>query len=76
MKNLEIKRHYNIDYKNTNLLKKFVSVDGKILPKYVTILKPKNQRKLSKAIKLSRIAGLLKFLNNALMATTSVTTIF
>jgi len=64
MKNLEIKRHYNIDYKNTNLLKKFVSVDGKILPKYVTILKPKNQRKLSKAIKLSRIAGLLKFLNN------------
>lgn len=64
MKNAEIKRHYNLDYKNTNLLKKFVSVDGKILPKYVTILKPKNQRKLSKAIKLSRIAGLLKFLNN------------
>ncbi|YP_778572.1 50S ribosomal protein S18 (plastid) [Bigelowiella natans] len=64
MKNLEIKRHYNLDYKNTNLLKKFVSVDGKILPKYITVLKPKNQRKLSKAIKLSRIAGLLKFLNN------------
>ena len=64
MKNLEIKQHYNLDYKNTNLLKKFVSVDGKILPKYITILKPKNQRKLSKAIKLSRIAGLLKFLNN------------
>ena len=52
------------NYKNSNFLKKFISVEGKILPKFITLLHPKSQRKLSKAIKTSRIIGLLKFTNN------------
>lgn len=59
-----MKKSFVINYKNSNLLKKFISVEGKILPKFVTILVPKDQRKLSKSIKTSRILGLLKFINN------------
>ena len=53
-----------INYKNSNFLKKFITNDGKILPKFVTLLTPKDQRKLSKSIKTARIVGLLKFVNN------------
>lgn len=52
------------NYKNSNQLKKYINTDGKILPKFVTILSPKDQRKLSKSIKTARILGLLRFLNN------------
>lgn len=54
--------HFN--YKNSNKLKKYISADGKILPKFITCLSPKNQRRLSKSIKTARILGLLRFLNN------------
>ncbi len=54
----------NLNYKNVNLLKNYVRIDGKILPKYMTLLSPKIQRKASKSIKTSRILGLLKFVNN------------
>lgn len=53
-----------LNYKNSNFLKNFITNDGKILPKFVTLLSPKDQRKISKAIKTSRIIGLLKFINN------------
>ena len=53
-----------LNYKNSNSLKKYISVDGKIFPKFITTLIPKNQRKLSKSVKTARIIGLLKFLNN------------
>ena len=64
MKNKNRIFYYLLDYKNTNLLKKYISTDGKILPKFITVLSPKSQRKLSKSIKKSRIIGLMKFLNN------------
>ena len=54
----------SLNYKNTNFLKKFIATDGKIIPKYITILDPKNHKKLSKSVKVSRILGLLKFINN------------
>lgn len=50
-----------IDYKDTDLLKKFISERGKILPRRVTGTYAKNQRKLTKAIKRARIMGLLPF---------------
>lgn len=53
-----------IDYKNTDFLKQFISIDGKILPRFVTKLSAKKQRKIGKSIKISRIIGLLKFINN------------
>lgn len=48
-----------IDFKNTELLQKFVSGLGKIKAKKRTGLCSKHQRKLAKAIKRARILGLL-----------------
>lgn len=50
-----------IDYKDVELLKKFISERGKILPRRVTGTSAKNQRKLTVAIKRARIMGLLPF---------------
>ncbi len=51
----------HIDYKDTELLKKFISERGKILPRRVTGTKAKYQRKLTIAIKRARIVALLPF---------------
>ena len=51
----------HIDYKDVDLLKKFVSERGKILPRRVTGTSAKYQRKLTSAIKVSRIMALLPF---------------
>ena len=48
-----------IDYKDTDLLKRFISERGKILPRRVTGTSAKNQRKLTVAIKRARSMGLL-----------------
>ncbi|GHP13982.1 30S ribosomal protein S18 [Lentilactobacillus fungorum] len=50
-----------IDYKDINLLERFVSERGKILPRRVTGTSAKNQRKLTIAIKRARIMGLMPF---------------
>ena len=51
----------HIDYKDVDLLKKFISERGKILPRRVTGTSAKWQRKLTIAIKRSRIMALLPF---------------
>ena len=54
--------HINyIDYKDVNLLRRFVSEKGKILPRRVTGTSAKNQRRLTVAIKRARIMGLMPF---------------
>ena len=50
-----------IDYKDVDLLKRFISDRGKILPRRVTGTYAENQRKLTKAIKRARVMGLLPF---------------
>lgn len=50
-----------IDYKDVELLKRFVSERGKILPRRVTGTCAKHQRRLTVAIKRARIMGLLPF---------------
>ena len=50
-----------VDYKDTELLKRFISERGKILPRRVTGTSAKNQRKVANAIKRARIMGLLPF---------------
>jgi len=52
-----------IDYKNTKLLVKFISPQGKILPRRATGLTSKQQRFLAIAIKRARMTGLLPFVN-------------
>ena len=49
------------DYKDADLLKRFISEKGKILPRRVTGTCAKHQRALTVAIKRARIMGLLPF---------------
>ncbi len=48
-----------IDYKNINLLKKYVSENGKIMPSRVTSVSQKKQRELSISIKRARNLALI-----------------
>ncbi len=50
-----------IDYKNVQLLRRFVSERGKILPRRTTGTSARYQRMLSSAIKRSREIALLPF---------------
>lgn len=50
-----------INYKNIFLLRKYISIEGKILPRRLTNLNSKQQRKMAKAIKNARIMGFLPF---------------
>ncbi|KPQ36348.1 MULTISPECIES: 30S ribosomal protein S18 [Cyanophyceae] len=52
-----------IDYKDVELLRKFITERGKILPRRITGLTSRQQRDLTKAIKRARILALLPFLN-------------
>jgi small subunit ribosomal protein S18 len=52
-----------IDYKNVVLLRRYISVEGKILPRRITGLTSKQQRYMSLAIKNARIMTLLPFVN-------------
>ena len=50
-----------ITYKDTKILSNFISDQGKILPRRVTGLSSKQQKKVTKLIKTARIAALLPF---------------
>ena len=50
-----------VDYKDTELLERFISERGKILPRRVTGTSAKNQRKVVNAIKRARVMALLPF---------------
>jgi len=52
-----------IDYKDVDLLRKFITERGKILPRRITGLTAKQQRQLTKSIKRARILALLPFIN-------------
>ncbi len=52
-----------IDYKDVDLLRKFVTERGKILPRRITGLTAKQQRDLTLAIKRSRQVALMPFIN-------------
>ena len=52
-----------IDYKDVDLLRKFITERGKILPRRITGLTAKQQRDLTSAIKRARIVALLPFIN-------------
>lgn len=50
-----------IDYKNTDLLQRFMNDQGKILPRRVTGTSAKYQRQLSRAIKRARFLGMIPY---------------
>jgi small subunit ribosomal protein S18 len=52
-----------VDYKDIELLKKFINSYGQILPRRRTGTSAKFQRKLAEAVKRARIMALLHFPN-------------
>ena len=50
-----------VNYKDVKALSKFVSDQGKIIPRRVTGLTSKEQKRVAKLIKRARIAALLPF---------------
>jgi len=50
-----------IDYKEAGILKEFITERGKMLPRRITGVCSRHQRKLSVAIKKARILALLPF---------------
>jgi small subunit ribosomal protein S18 len=52
-----------IDYKDTELLRKFITERGKLLPRRITGLTSKQQRDLTEAVKRARLMALLPFVN-------------
>jgi small subunit ribosomal protein S18 len=51
----------SVDYKKTEVLKKFIDTHARIIPKRETGICAKHQRKLATAIKRARIMALLPF---------------
>nr|QCI07463.1 ribosomal protein S18 [Leiomenia cribrosa] len=62
-KSSPLKQSEKLDYKDIDLLRKFITDQGKILSRRSTGLTSKQQKKLTKSIKRARILSLLPFLN-------------
>ena len=52
-----------IDYKDVDLLRKFITERGKILPRRISGLTARQQRDLTTAIKRARMLALLPYVN-------------
>ena len=56
---LSLKNAPVIDYKNVNLLKKYISDNGKIISSKITSVSYNKQKKLTREIKKAKILGLV-----------------
>lgn len=56
-----VDKSHSIDYKDINVLKKYITERGKILPRRISGNCAKHQRMLTLAIKKSRTVALLPF---------------
>ena len=63
MKPDQLQQIQNVDYKDTELLKKFLNPHARILSRKKTGLSAKVQRKVAEAIKRARFLGLLPFIS-------------
>ena len=52
----------SLTYKNVDILSNFLNEQGKILPRRITDLNSKQQKKITKLIKQARIATLIPFI--------------
>ena len=60
-KNSESNNFNSLSYRDIKVLTNYISEQGKILPRRVTGLSSKQQKKVTKLIKTARIAALLPF---------------
>lgn len=56
------KKEFDIDYKNIELVSRYVSSRGKIISRRISGNCAKHQRKITKEIKLARFLSLLPYL--------------
>ncbi|MBI2441645.1 MAG: 30S ribosomal protein S18 [Lentisphaerae bacterium] len=49
-----------LDYKDSELLKKFMTEHGKIMPRRITGTTARQQRQLTRAIRRARVMGLVR----------------
>ena len=59
--NQQIKKTKTFDYKDITNLKSYISENNKIIPKRTTGLSAKEQRSLSRAVKLARFLALIPY---------------
>ena len=62
----EADKSLKIDYKDTALLKRFLTPEGKIRPRRQTGVNARNQRKLARAVKRARHLALLPYTDERL----------
>ncbi|KPJ89043.1 MAG: 30S ribosomal protein S18 [Spirochaetes bacterium DG_61] len=58
-----LRKAKSVDYKDVDLLRKFVTDRGKILPRRITGTCARHQRMLSRAIKRARMVAFLPFVS-------------
>lgn len=58
---VKINHQSDINYKDVELLRKFLTETGKIVPSRITGTSAKNQRQLSNAIKIARFLALIPY---------------
>ncbi len=56
---LSVKNAPIVDYKNINLLKKYISDNGKIISSKITSVSFNKQKKLTREIKKAKVLGLI-----------------
>jgi small subunit ribosomal protein S18 len=54
-----------VDYKDERLLRRFITENGKIIPRRISGVSAKTQRKITRAIKRARIMALIPFAEEA-----------
>ena len=64
-KKVDIQEPAYVDYKDVDLLKRFLNEQGKLLPRRVTGASAKFQRQLTRAIKRARHLALIPFVADA-----------
>ncbi len=62
----EADKSLTINYKDTDLLKRFLTPEGKIRPRRQTGVNARNQRKLARAVKRARHLALLPYTDEKL----------
>ncbi|MFT4603700.1 MAG: small subunit ribosomal protein S18 [Rhodothermales bacterium] len=64
-KKIEIDEPEYVDYKDVDMIKRFVNEQGKLLPRRVTGVSAKFQRQLTRATKRARHLSLIPFVADA-----------